>query len=70
MSHSLYFGSTKDIKKRLTSHNKGQVTHTKKDKPWCVAWYGAFEGEVEAVAFEKYLKTASGKAFARKRLLT
>jgi hypothetical protein len=34
-----------------------------------LAWYAAFENEQLARSFEAYLKTASGKAFARKRLL-
>jgi len=30
--------------------------------------YVAFSDEQKAVAFERYLKTASGRAFAKKRL--
>jgi hypothetical protein len=30
--------------------------------------YIAFSDEKQAIAFEKYLKTASGRAFAKKRL--
>jgi len=64
-----YFGSTSDLKKRLKAHNSGQSSHTSKYKPWSVVWYGSFASKEKAVAFEKYLKTASGKAFLRKRLL-
>ena len=64
----LYFGSISDIKKRLKAHNAGQSPHTSKYKPWKVIWYGAFESTQVARDFEKYLKTASGKAFLRKRL--
>ena len=66
---SLYFGSTTDLRQRVISHNKGQVISTKKRKPWHIVWYGSFDTEAKAVSFEKYLKTASGKAFARKRLV-
>lgn len=64
----LYFGSTSNLLKRITAHNNGQSPHTAKYKPWKVIWYGAFESAKLARDFEKYLKTASGKAFLRKRL--
>lgn len=64
-----YYGKTKDLKNRLVAHNTGQSPHTAKYKPWTVVWYGAFITEEKATAFERYLKTASGKAFLRKRLL-
>jgi len=32
-----------------------------------VIWYAAFETEEKARAFEKYLKSGSGAAFAKKR---
>lgn len=65
----LYFGSTSNLKERLAAHNAGQSPHTAKYKPWAVVWYGSFESKELALAFEKYLKTASGKAFLRKHLL-
>lgn len=64
-----YYGSTSDIKARLKSHNAGESKRTSKYKPWRIAWYAAFTNKTKAEAFETYLKTASGKAFLRKRLL-
>ena len=64
-----YVGFSADLKKRLADHNAGRNTSTKIGRPWKVVFYAAFEGEDEAKEFEEYLKTASGKAFARKRLL-
>jgi predicted GIY-YIG superfamily endonuclease len=64
-----YFGLTTDIKKRLAYHNKGTVFSTKKDRPWKIVWYGAFDSMQKAEAFEKYLKSGSGYAFSRKRLI-
>ena len=37
--------------------------------PWELIFYGAFQDEVMARTFEKYLKSASGRAFAQKRLM-
>jgi len=64
-----YYGFSSDLKKRLKVHNQGGNVSTKTGVPWTLAWYGGFESESAAIAFERYLKTASGKAFARKRLL-
>ncbi len=65
----LYFGSTGDLKKRLKAHNSGQSSHTAKYKPWKAIWFACFETADRARAFEKYLKSASGKAFLRKRFI-
>jgi putative endonuclease len=64
-----YYGFSSDLKKRLRVHNQGGNVSTKTGVPWTLAWYGGFESESAAIDFERYLKTASGKAFARKRLL-
>ena len=69
-SQQLYVGHTTDLKRRLTEHNAGKSPHTAKFKPWSVVWCGCFESEKLAIAFEAYLKTASGKAFLRKRLIS
>jgi putative endonuclease len=63
-----YVGFTKDLQSRLTSHNHGQSPHTSKYKPWDLITYLAFKEKSTAMAFEKYLKSHSGKAFANKRL--
>jgi putative endonuclease len=63
-----YVGLTADLRARLQRHNAGDVSHTSKYVPWRVKTYLAFSDEAQAAAFEKYLKTASGRAFATKRL--
>jgi predicted GIY-YIG superfamily endonuclease len=63
-----YVGLTDDLRKRLASHNAGQSPHTAKFKPWRLVTYIAFSEESKAVAFERYLKSGSGQAFAKKRL--
>jgi predicted GIY-YIG superfamily endonuclease len=52
----------------LAAHNAGQSPHTSKFKPWHLVTYIAFSDEAKAVAFERYLKSGSGQAFANKRL--
>jgi predicted GIY-YIG superfamily endonuclease len=63
-----YVGITADLRDRLRKHNARQVAHTSKYAPWALKTYVAFEDEKQAFAFEKYLKSASGRAFAKKRL--
>ena len=63
-----YVGATSDLRARLQKHNAGEVSHTSKYSPWVIKTYLAFADEKRAFAFEKYLKSASGRAFAKKRL--
>jgi predicted GIY-YIG superfamily endonuclease len=63
-----YIGSTDNLKDRVKRHNVGEVPHTSKFKPWKLKTYLAFSDEKQAIAFEKYLKTSSGRAFSKKRL--
>ncbi|HEV2549369.1 MAG TPA: GIY-YIG nuclease family protein [Stellaceae bacterium] len=63
-----YVGVTADFRSRLRRHNAGEVSHTSKYTPWAVKTYIAFSDETQAYAFEKYLKSPSGRAFAKKRL--
>jgi len=63
-----YIGITDDLKARLAKHNAGAVTHTSKFRPWRIKTYVAFTDESRAIAFEKYLKSGSGRAFTKARL--
>ena len=56
------------MRARLTKRNAGEVAHTSKYGPRRIKTYIAFSDEEQAVAFEKHLKSASGRAFAKKRL--
>lgn len=58
-----------DVEGRLKIHNEGGSIHTNKHRPRRLVWYGAFETKAKAEAFERYLKSGSGYAFSRKRLI-
>jgi putative endonuclease len=62
-----YVGFTENLKDRLTKHNGGEVRHSSKYGPWCIKTAIAFRDIDRAHDFERYLKTASGRAFAKKR---
>jgi putative endonuclease len=67
-SQHFYVGITDDLRARLAKHNAGAVPHTSKYRPWRIRTYVAFSDEHLAIAFEKYLKSGSGRAFTKKRL--
>jgi putative endonuclease len=67
-SEHFYVRVTDDVPARLAKHNAGEVAHTSKYRPWRLKTYVAFSDEKQAFAFEKYLKSGSGRAFAKKRL--
>jgi predicted GIY-YIG superfamily endonuclease len=63
-----YVGVTSDLKQRLADHNAGKSPHTSKFAPWKLVTYLAFSDGRKAQTFERYLKSGSGHAFAKKRL--
>jgi len=64
----VYVGLTDDLRQRLETHNAGGSRHTAKFKPWRLVTYVAFSEKQKAVDFERYLKSHSGREFAKKRL--
>ena len=62
----IYIGFTKDLKERLNKHNEGGSRYTSQFKPWKIKNTISFDDKVKALAFEKYLKSHSSRAFARK----
>ncbi len=61
-----YVGSTSDLNARLAAHNAGKVSSTSKHKPWRVEKAVAFRSTEKATAFKRYLKSGSGRGFARR----
>jgi predicted GIY-YIG superfamily endonuclease len=64
-----YTGFTTDLKNRIKQHNENIGGYTKNRGPWEIIWYGVFRERHLAECFERYLKSGSGIAFARKRLI-
>ncbi|MDO8835070.1 MAG: GIY-YIG nuclease family protein [Vicinamibacterales bacterium] len=61
-----YVGLTSDVVRRLAAHNTGESPFTAKYRPWAVTTCIEFEDERRAVAFERYLKSTSGRAFSKR----
>jgi putative endonuclease len=66
----IYVGSTNNLRRRLASHQQGQVISTRKHLPLILRSYVAVADETTARSLERYFKSGSGKAFAKKRFLT
>jgi predicted GIY-YIG superfamily endonuclease len=63
-----YTGLTSDLQSRLEAHNAGRCSHTASGRPWRVDVVIEFSDQRRAAAFEKYLKSGSGGAFAKRHL--
>lgn len=65
-----YVGCTNDTGDRLARHNEGwaasQSRHTSLFGPWKLIVEIGFEDRQKAYAFERYLKSGSGRAFAKR----
>ncbi len=66
---SLYTGCTRNLTDRIFRHNKGYVQSTRNDLPVVLIGFTAFRESHKAFAFEKYLKSGSGRAFKQRRLI-
>ena len=61
-----YIGVTSDVRARLADHNAGRCPHTARRRPWQVHVVIEFTDEPRALRFERYLKSGSGRAFAKR----
>ncbi len=61
-----YVGMTTDLERRLLEHNQGKCPHTAQHRPWRIETAVTFRSEGKARVFEKYLKSGSGREFARR----
>jgi predicted GIY-YIG superfamily endonuclease len=61
-----YTGVTQDLTGRVKEHNRGRCSATAAFRPWTLQTAIAFRSEEKAHAFERYLKTGSGREFARR----
>jgi putative endonuclease len=69
VSPEYYVGVTSDPKARVQAHNAGLSPHTARQRPWRPLVVIEFDEEEPALAFERYLKTGSGREFARRHFI-
>jgi predicted GIY-YIG superfamily endonuclease len=61
-----YVGLTSDVEARLADHNMGRCPHTASHRPWHLHVVIEFPDAERAIRFEHYLKSGSGRAFAKR----
>jgi len=59
-------GVTSDVEGRLDWHNVGPSGYTLEHRPWSVVVSIEFPTERQAIRFERYLNSGSGRAFAKR----
>ena len=62
-----YYGSAKDVQKRLKEHNAGRVRYTKGRMPWVLHYKEVFSNRSEARKREYYFKTVEGYRFLKSK---
>jgi len=67
--YSRYIGVTQDLKRRISEHNSGSAKYSNSKRPYKLIWYCVFPNKKRAYDFEQYLKSSSGYAFTKKRLI-
>ena len=61
-----YVGRTANVGERLEWHNAGPCGYTLRHRPWSIVVSVEFLDEPAAARFETYLKSGSGRAFAKR----
>jgi putative endonuclease len=65
-----YIGYTTNLENRMEDHKDPQASaYTRQYGPWELETYTVFKKEILAQQFELYLKSHSGRAFLKKRLI-
>jgi predicted GIY-YIG superfamily endonuclease len=64
-----YCGLTSDVPRRVEVHNSAGSTYTAPHRPWRLVVALEFASEASAVEFERYLKSGSGRAFAKRHFI-
>ena len=61
-----YVGRASNVDERLDRHNAGPDGYTRQHRPWSIVVVLEFPDESAAARFERYLKSGSGRAFAKR----
>ena len=64
-----YVGLTSNVGLRLGTHNSGGSRHTAGFRPWELVVALEFSRPSSGLQFERYLKSGSGRAFAKRRFV-
>ena len=67
MQHGRYYiGYTENLENRLSWHNQGKSSWSKRFRPWAIAYTEEFSLKSEAIKREKQLKSYKNKIYLEK----
>ena len=70
-NHDFYYkGHSEDLEKRLLQHNSGMTESIRPFLPVSLVYYESFQTRAQAIAREKYFKSAAGRRYLSKKLNT
>ena len=68
-NRNLYMGYTSNLKSRIEQHNRGELYHTKKYRPWKLIYFEGYISKKDAYSREQSLKRhAQGLRRLKERL--
>jgi putative endonuclease len=67
--NSLYKGHCNNLELRLRQHNAGKTKSIRNKGPFALIYFEEYENENDAIAREKYFKTAAGRRFLKFKVL-
>ena len=71
MTGKYYKGQTKDLEKRIKEHQSSQTkTTSNHSKYWELVYFELVESREDALAREKYFKSAAGRRFLKTQILS
>ena len=65
-----YKGHCQDLNKRIFQHNSGMTESLRPYLPFTIIYFEEFETEEEAILREKYFKSAAGRRYIKKKMVT
>jgi putative endonuclease len=65
---SYYKGYTQNLELRLKEHNSGKSSYTARKIPWKLVYSEEVRTLEEAIAREKYFKSAAGRRFLKTKI--
>ncbi|AFN73884.1 GIY-YIG catalytic domain protein [Melioribacter roseus P3M-2] len=61
--NKIYIGQTENLERRLSEHNNGISTYTRRYMPWEVIYTEEYSTRPEALKRERQLKSQKGREF-------
>lgn len=69
VNHDFYYkGHCENLDERLRQHNSGRTKSIKHYIPFVIIYFEMFQTREEAIARERYFKSASGRRFLAKKV--